>query len=389
MTRKIFVNTSGQIDSTTPETIVHDKSGVAGRGTPGAYSASHDMIGGLTVAWQQDRGNNLSSDIFAQQLGNGAVLGVNGNLLADIDDAQIIEDQDFSVVFDFSLMSVLRPFINLLPFLSDSAVTASVLEDTLLIDFPENWNGDLMVDFIADWIDLPLPNDTTRFTVNVTPTQDPPQAFEWASAAVDSINITQLNTLDSYTLEWTESADVDKDTIDYIIYATIGQYPLEEVDDTTGLSYPILYQDIAEEAFRDVPGNNVTIRFSVWAHDGTDSLKIGGEDRVLYVNRYEYLDVEDSTIPSDFALHGNYPNPFNPATQIRFDLPNKNDVNINIYNMLGQRVKVFSMPNTPAGTHTITWNATNQSGQPLSAGVYLYQMISEDFVKTRKMILLK
>ena len=389
LTRKIFVNTSGQIDSTTPETIVHDKSGVAGRGTPGAYSASHDRIGGLTVAWQQDRGNNLSSDIFAQQLGNGAVLGVNGNLLADIDDAQIIEDQDFSVVFDFSLMSVLRPFINLLPVLSDSAVTASVLEDTLLIDFPENWNGDLMVDFIADWIDLPLPNDTTRFTVNVTPTQDPPQAFEWASAAVDSINITQLNTLDSYTLEWTESADVDQDTIDYIIYATIGQYPLEEVDDTTGLSYPILYQDIAEEAFRDVPGNNVTIRFSVWAHDGTDSLKIGGEDRVLYVNRYEYLDVEDSTIPSDFALHGNYPNPFNPTTQIRFDLPNKNDVNINIYNMLGQKVKVFSMPNTPAGTHTITWNATNQSGQPLSAGVYLYQMISEDFVKTRKMILLK
>ena len=389
LTRKIFVNTSGQIDSTTPETIVHDKSGVAGRGTPGAYSASHDRIGGLTVAWQQDRGNNLSSDIFAQQLGNGAVLGVNGNLLADIDDAQIIEDQDFSVVFDFSLMSVLRPFINLLPVLSDSAVTASVLEDTLLIDFPENWNGDLMVDFIADWIDLPLPNDTTRFTVNVTPTQDPPQAFEWASVAVDSIDITQLNTLDSYTLEWTESADVDQDTIDYIIYATIGQYPPEEVDDTTGLSYPILYQDIAEEAFRDVPGNNVTIRFSVWAHDGIDSLKIGGEDRVLYVNRYEYLDVEDSTIPSDFALHGNYPNPFNPTTQIRFDLPNKNDVNINIYNMLGQRVKVFSMPNTPAGTHTITWNATNQSGQPLSAGVYLYQMISEDFVQTRKMILLK
>ena len=389
LARKIFVNTSGQIDSTTPETIVHDKSGVAGRGTPGAYSASHDRIGGLTVAWQQDRGNNLSSDIFAQQLGNGAVLGVNGNLLADIDDAQIIEDQDFSVVFDFSLMSVLRPFINLLPVLSDSAVTASVLADTLLIDFPENWNGDLTVDFIADWIDLPLPNDTTRFTVNVTPTQDPPQAFEWASAAVDSINITQLNTLDRYTLEWTESADVDKDIINYIIYATIGQYPSEEVNDTTGLSYPILYQDIAEEAFRDVPGNNVTIRFSVWAHDGTDSLKIGGEDRLLYVNRYEYLDVEDSTIPSDFALHGNYPNPFNPATQIRFDLPNKNDVNIIIYNMLGHKVKVFSMPNIPAGTHTITWNATNQSGQPLSAGVYLYQMISEDFVQTRKMILLK
>ena len=389
LTRKIFVNTSGQIDSTTPETIVHDKSGVAGRSTPGAYNASHDRIGGLTVTWQQDRGNNLSSDIFAQQLSNEAVLGVNGNLLADIDDAQIIEDQDFSVVFDFNLSPALRPFISLLPVLSDSAVTASILADTLSIDFPNDWNGDLMVDLIGDWIDLSLPNDTTRFTISVAPTQDPPRAFEWVSVSLDSINITQLNAQDNFLLEWTESADVDQDTIEYIVYAKVGQYPLEEIYDTTSLSYPIPYRDIAEEAFRNVPGNNATIRFSVWAYDGTDSLKINGEDRVLYVNRYEYLQVDDNGIPNAFALHGNYPNPFNPTTQIRFDLPYRGNVNIHIYNMLGQKVKVFSMPNTPPGRHAITWNGTNQKGQALSAGVYLYQMISEDFVKTRKMILLK
>ena len=389
LTRKIFVNTSGQIDSTTPETIVHDKSGVAGRSTPGAYSASHDRIGGLTVTWQQDRGNNLSSDIFAQQLSNEAVLGVNGNLLADIDDAQIIEDQDFSVVFDFNLSPALRPFISLLPVLSDSAVTASILADTLSIDFPNDWNGDLMVDLIGDWIDLSLPNDTTRFTISVAPTQDPPRAFEWVSVSLDSINITQLNAQDNFLLEWTESADVDQDTIEYIVYAKVGQYPLEEIYDTTSLSLPIPYRDIAVEAFRNVPGNNATIRFSVWAYDGTDSLKINGEDRVLYVNRYEYLQVDDNGIPNAFALHGNYPNPFNPTTQIRFDLPYRGNVNIHIYNMLGQKVKVFSMPNTPPGRHAITWNGTNQKGQALSAGVYLYQMISEDFVKTRKMILLK
>ena len=221
------MNTSGQIDSTTPETIVHDKSGVAGRSTPGAYNASHDRIGGLTVTWQQDRGNNLSSDIFAQQLSNEAVLGVNGNLLADIDDAQIIEDQDFSVVFDFNLSPALRPFISLLPVLSDSAVTASILADTLSIDFPNDWNGDLMVELTGDWIDLSLPNDTTRFTISVAPTQDPPRAFEWVSVSLDSINITQLNAQDNFLLEWTESADVDQDTIEYIVYAKVGQYPLE------------------------------------------------------------------------------------------------------------------------------------------------------------------
>ena len=144
--------------------------------------------------------------------------------MADINDAQIIEDQDFSVVFDFNLTTPLRPFINLLPVLSDNTVTASILADTLSIGFPDDWNGNLMVDLIADWTDLPLPNDTTRFTINVTPTQDPPRAFEWVSASVDSINITQLNALDNFILEWTESSDVDQDTIEYIVYANVGQY---------------------------------------------------------------------------------------------------------------------------------------------------------------------
>ena len=74
---------------------------------------------------------------------------------------------------------------------------------------------------------------------------------------------------------------------------------------------------------------------------------------------------------------------------MRFKLCFPAEINIHIYNMLGQKVKVFSMPNSPPGRHAITWNGTNEKGQGLSAGVYLYQMISEDFVKTRKMILLK
>ena len=68
-------------------------------------------------------------------------------------------------------------------------------------------------------------------------------------------------------IAWTESIDVDQDTIEYIVYANVGQYSKEEIYDTTGLSYPLPYQDIAEEAFRNVPGNKATIRFSVWAHD--------------------------------------------------------------------------------------------------------------------------
>jgi flagellar hook assembly protein FlgD len=57
--------------------------------------------------------------------------------------------------------------------------------------------------------------------------------------------------------------------------------------------------------------------------------------------------------------------------------------------MLGQRVKTFNMQGTPAGYHSVNWDATNDYGDPVGAGIYLYQLRANQFVKTRKMVLLK
>jgi len=94
-------------------------------------------------------------------------------------------------------------------------------------------------------------------------------------------------------------------------------------------------------------------------------------------------------IPAEYSIHQNYPNPFNPTTTLRFDLPNVSDVTLTIYNMLGQRVKTFNMQGTPAGYHSVNWDATNDYGDPVGAGIYLYQLRANQFVKTRKMVLLK
>ena len=93
--------------------------------------------------------------------------------------------------------------------------------------------------------------------------------------------------------------------------------------------------------------------------------------------------------PTEYALHDNYPNPFNPTTTLRFDLPEVSSITLTIYNMLGQRVRTFNMNDTPAGYHSIKWNATNDYGDPVGAGVYLYQLQANQYVKTRKMVLLK
>ena len=231
--------------------------------------------------------------------------------------------------------------------------------------------------------------DSTTFTLKVNPMQDSPFPFEWVSSESDSVVVTKDNLSDTYDLEWSESKDVDDEGIDYLVYAKIGVYEKELIYDTTSTKLAISYQEIVENVFNGAPNHGATVVFSVSATDRIDTLDVSGSDRVMYVNQYQYLSIENEGIPDAFVLHDNYPNPFNPTTQIRFDLPTNDNVNLTIYNMLGQKVKVFSINNISAGYHQITWDATNDIGDPVSAGVYLYQLQTSEFVKTKKMILLK
>jgi len=97
----------------------------------------------------------------------------------------------------------------------------------------------------------------------------------------------------------------------------------------------------------------------------------------------------NAQIPKEYILNQNYPNPFNPVTTLRYDLPEQSDVTITIYNMLGRKVKTLVNPTQDAGFKSMIWDATNDYGKPVSAGVYLYQIQAGEFVQTKKMVLLK
>jgi len=101
------------------------------------------------------------------------------------------------------------------------------------------------------------------------------------------------------------------------------------------------------------------------------------------------LGIDGVAIPDVFALHQNYPNPFNPITRINYDLPEDALVNITIYDMMGRQVKTLINSEQTAGYRNIRWNATNNTGSPVSAGIYLYMIQAGDFRQTRKMVLLK
>jgi hypothetical protein len=101
------------------------------------------------------------------------------------------------------------------------------------------------------------------------------------------------------------------------------------------------------------------------------------------------LAVEEELLPEEFALGQNYPNPFNPSTQIRYALPEQSRVTITIYNMLGGKVRTLVNDYQDAGYRNILWNATNDNGAPVSAGMYIYTIQAGNFYQAKKMILLK
>jgi hypothetical protein len=93
--------------------------------------------------------------------------------------------------------------------------------------------------------------------------------------------------------------------------------------------------------------------------------------------------------PTAFALLQNYPNPFNPTTTLCYDIPENSHVTITVYDMLGREVKTLVNGTQEAGYKSMIWDATNNNGNPISAGVYLYQIHAGEFVQTKKMVLLK
>jgi len=93
--------------------------------------------------------------------------------------------------------------------------------------------------------------------------------------------------------------------------------------------------------------------------------------------------------PNTYSLHQNYPNPFNPKTQIRYDLKNDVNVRIDIFDLKGNKIKTLIDESQSNGHKAIYWDATNDYGQKVSAGMYIYTIKADNYFQSRKMLFLK
>jgi len=94
-------------------------------------------------------------------------------------------------------------------------------------------------------------------------------------------------------------------------------------------------------------------------------------------------------VPENYSLGQNFPNPFNPITRIGYGLPTEDHVEIVIYNILGQEIRKLVSENQTVGYRFIVWDAKDQYGKNVPAGIYIYSMRTTGYHKTRKMVLLK
>jgi hypothetical protein len=129
---------------------------------------------------------------------------------------------------------------------------------------------------------------------------------------------------------------------------------------------------------------NQTVSFGLLSTD--EMMALFG---LFYTGEQLSKDGNYKNMPSAFLLHDNYPNPFNPETNLEYDLARKALVNITIYDMLGNQVTNLISEVQSSGKKTIQWDATNNKGHTVSAGVYLYRVQADDFIQTKKMILIK
>ena len=174
----------------------------------------------------------------------------------------------------------------------------------------------------------------------------------------------------------------------------------EEYGEYFGLTYPIVddsdYSLFTQFATGYIPhhviiDHEMVVRYSVHGYFVENMIQTI-QDLLIELPRLDVKPIynpNDLTLPKEFVLHQNFPNPFNTTTTIRYELPEESQVTLVIYDILGHRVETLVNGVQNSGYKSIAWGGTDVYGRPVGTGVYLYQIKAGDFTQRRKMILLK
>jgi membrane-bound inhibitor of C-type lysozyme len=192
---------------------------------------------------------------------------------------------------------------------------------------------------------------------------------------------------------WSAPEEPEDVTFKYKIYRKDGAY-----------SYALVASDFNDLSWTDpeinIESKAVGIQFTYYAKaytdqspdsDPSESASIYG----LYVQKslpeyaaYDCSTVVSNCLPIIFNLDA-YPNPFNPSTTIRYALPTASHVTLKVFNLRGELVKILVDGNRAANRYQVVWNGANESGAKVAAGIYLYQLKTDNYSQIKRMIFIK
>ena len=262
--------------------------------------------------------------------------------------------------------------------LNDACYEVTSLVRTLGVD------GDTLY-----YVETGASNEACGSVVN----QPPGEFILLTPADGDTVMITPDNIGSSQIFAWNASVDPNGTPVEYEICFAI-QAPFDQFCEDNGNStaHFVPFADLAYyiDSLYQAGGNVVLdVNWTVYANDGMDETEATNGPRSITFDAGWALGIDDDLLPEVFALHQNFPNPFNPVTTIRFDVPEESHIRLDVYNILGQRVQTLVNGNMQPGFHVIRWNGTNDTGTPLASGMYIYRIHSSKFTAVKKLVLMK
>jgi hypothetical protein len=237
--------------------------------------------------------------------------------------------------------------------------------DSSIINFAEEEVVELPLTYGDSWTSTSI--DTFEFlpgfgTITISNTESSIDGYGTVKLKAGDFDCLRLKDLNEEIDQTLVSGQViSADTTYYIAYSWVGKesFLLAEIESTGGEENP----DFTEAEFVQV----------------TTSLDAAST-----------LVQDDLAImPKDLILYSNYPNPFNPSTTIRFDIPQTGNVNLAIYDINGRLISTLIDGDMAAGSHQVTWNGRDVSGKSVASGIYIYRLQQNDKLMSRKLTLLR
>jgi len=290
--------------------------------------------------------------------------------LQNIANQEMLEDNELALTIP--VVDIDGDILSFLATSLQDSINLTIADGVLNIDPFLDWSGtgEIIVEVADNFVSV---RDT--FLITVTPVSDPPSEFLPLQPENHATGLSQ-----SPSFLWEES--VDPDPFDFATYT------LQIATDSafSNLAYEMDTELSLEHEITEVLYNDSEYWWRVIATD-TELLTT---ESVRYSFTVGYVSIEDhATLPSDFVLNQNFPNPFNPSTTLMYGIPDYTSVSLFIYDLRGNIVRTIETSNQEAGWYEYVWNGLRDDGQSVSAGLYLTRLQAGSYTKTVKMLYLK